>query len=278
MCTRQGKLERALKLLKRALSYSREQGFEIPSPRLLFEKGWVLFLYQEWAQSLICLLSASDHSPPTPFTQLLSAINACMVGQLDQAEVWFKDICSQGLEKNSVEKWIGRRASRYLTRRWFQLFPYELIYVTDFLNDMSPEWLDQVQHFLSEINMPELPNTDKLSHGHYRETDEFAVLLLLKGTILRNLGMLKESVKLLEKVIKCQSWILNEKWLVPHAHYELGMVYLKGRDWKAGNQQFTKAKEFKKYDFRRSLNFKLNSVLEFVYQEELKERKYSGNN
>lgn len=104
MCTRQGKLERALKLLKRALSYSREQGFEIPSPRLLFEKGWVLFLYQEWAQSLTCLLSASDHSPPTPFTQLLSAINACMVGQLDQAEVWFKDICSQGLEKNSVEK------------------------------------------------------------------------------------------------------------------------------------------------------------------------------
>ena len=104
MCTRQGKLDRSLKLLKRAIHYATEQGFEIPCPRLLFEKGWVLFLHQEWEQALSCLLNASDHSTPTPFTQLILAVSSCMVGQLDQAEGLFKDLCSQGLEKVSVEK------------------------------------------------------------------------------------------------------------------------------------------------------------------------------
>lgn len=273
MCTRQGKLERSLKLLKRALGYSNEQGFEIQSPRLLFEKGWVLFLSQEWEQSLSCLLTASDHSPPTPFTQLLLAVNSCMVGQLEGAEVYFKDLCSQGLEKSTVEKWIGRRARRYLSRRWFQLFPYEVIYVTDYISDMKIEWFEQVLHFLNDIQIPNVPEPDKLSQSYYQETDEQAISMLLQGSLLRNLGRLRESVKILEKAIKYQSWIMHEKWVVPHAHYELGMVYLKGRDWKSGASQFAKAKKFKKFDFRRSLNFKLNSAIEYINQEEMTENK-----
>lgn len=274
MCTRQGKLERSLKLLKRALGYTSEQGFPLPSPRLLFEKGWVLFLCQEWEPALSCLLTASDHSEPTPFTQLLLAIATCMVGNLEQAEIWFKDICTQGLEKITVEKWIGRRARRYLTRRWFQLFPYEVIYVTDFINDMSCQWLEQVLVFFADIQMPEIPDLETLSQSYYQECDEFCILLLIKGNILRNLGRLKESVRAFETVINYQSWIMHEKWIVPHAHYELGMVYIRGRDWKSGKSEFDKAKKFKKFDFRRSLNFKLNAALEFAGQEEIKEVKH----
>ena len=263
MCARQGKLDRSLKLIKRALSYFNEQSFEMQSPRLLFEKGWVLFLCQEWEQSLSCLLNISDNSVPSPFTQLLMAVNSCMVGNLDQAEGLFKDLCSQGLEKSSVEKWIGRRALRYLGRKWFQLFPYEIIYVTDFLSDMSGEWLEQVLNFLEQVNMPDLPENNQT-----KENDEFAVFLLLKGTILRNLGRLKDSVRILGNLIKHQTWIMHEKWIVPHAFYELGMVYLKGRDWRSGMMQISKAKKFKKFDFRRSLNFKLNAALELIRHEE----------
>lgn len=267
MCTRQGKLDRAGKLIKRAISYLNEQGFEQQSPRLLFEKGWILFLSQEWEQSLQCLITISDNLPPSPFTQLLLAVTSCMVGNLEQAESLFKDLCSQGLEKSSVEKWIGRRALRYLGRRWFQLFPYEIIYVTDFLGNMNSEWLEQVLNFLNDVGLPEAPESES------QENDEFAVLLLLRGSILRLIGRLKESIKVLEKVIRYQSWIMHEKWIVPHALYEMGMVYLRGRDWKSGNLQFAKAKGFKKFDFRRSLNFKLNAAIEFINQEEGSEAK-----
>jgi tetratricopeptide (TPR) repeat protein len=267
MCTRQGKLDRALKLIKRAVSYLNEQGFERQSPRLLFEKGWILFLYQEWEQSLTCLLTISDDLPPSPFTQLLLAVTSCMVGSLDQAEIMFKDLCSQGLEKSSVEKWIGRRALRFLGRRWFQLFPYEIIYVTDFLGNMNYEWLEQVLSFLNDDCMPKAPNHEE-SENDSQDLDEYCVLLLLKGSILRYLGRLKESIRALEKVFKIQSSIMHEKWIVPHALYEIGMVYLKGRDWKSGSLQFAKAKTFKKFDFRRSLNFKLNAAIEFINQEE----------
>ena len=142
------------------------------------------------------------------------------------------------------------------------------------MNDMSIDWQEQVLNFLSAINMPELPEPDRLGQIYYQEGDEYAVLLLIKGNLLRNVGRLKESVKVFEKVIKYQSWIMHEKWIVPYAHFELGMVYLKGRDWKTGTQQLVKAKKFKKYDFRRSLNFRLNSALQYVAQEEINESKH----
>jgi len=137
MLTKQGNLERSLKLLERALTSCEKQGLPFRSPRLLFEKGWVLFLCQEWEEALACLLSASDHSPPSPFTQLLLGACSCMTGQLDQAEEWFQGLGDLNLEKSTIERWIGRRAKRYLNRRWFQLFPYEIIYVTDYLNGMK---------------------------------------------------------------------------------------------------------------------------------------------
>ena len=131
--------------------------------------------------------------------------------------------------------------------------------------------------FLTDIDMPELPDPDTLSQSLYQESDEYVIMLLLQGSILRNLGRLRESVMTLEKVVQYQSWIMHEKWLIPHAYYELGMVYVKGRDWKTANLQFAKSKKFKKFDFRRSLNFKLNSAIEYTNQEEIQEIKRNDN-
>lgn len=57
--------------------------------------------------------------------------------------------------------------------------------------------------------------------------------------------------------------------------YELGLIYIKGRDWKLARDTLLKAKKFKKYDFRRSLNFKLNAALGHISSEESKEHKNS---
>lgn len=47
MLAKQGNLERSIKLLERSLNLCLRQGLPVPSPRLLFEKGWVLYLCQE---------------------------------------------------------------------------------------------------------------------------------------------------------------------------------------------------------------------------------------
>ena len=263
MCAKQGELVKALRVLDKAISNSSTQ--EVPHPRLLFEKGWLLFLCQEWEEALNCLVLTSENSTPTPFTQLLVGTCSCMIGQLDQAEQTFSALANASMEKSSIERWITRRTKRYLNRRWFQLFPYEIIYATDYLHNMKAEWLENSLNFLKQIGMPE-------DFREKFEVEEVMILLLIEGTVLRNLGRLSEAVKVLEKVVKHQNWVNEEKWVVPHALYELGLVYTKGRDWKAANRQFSKAKLFKKYDFRRNLNFKLNSAIEYVSQEESKEK------
>ena len=43
---------------------------------------------------------------------------------------------------------------------------------------------------------------------------------------------------------------------------------MKGRDWEEATEAMNKAKKFKKkYDFRRSLNFKLNASRELMQKE-----------
>ena len=189
-----------------------------------------------------------------------------MLGQLEQAEEAFNGILSM----TPVERWIHKRVRRFLVRRWFQLFPYEIMYVTDCVHSMKKEWLDSALRFLESVRIPPLPESSVV--GRFQEADEHALLLLLKGCILRAYGRLREGVATLEQVTRCQSWVLHEKWVVPHAYYELGMIYIKGRDWKRAREQFVKAKIYRSHDFKRSLSFKLKAALDFVTAEEGSEK------
>ena len=52
------------------------------------------------------------------------------------------------------------------------------------------------------------------------------------------------------------------------------MVYAKSRDWLTAAAFIKKAKAYrKKFDFRRSLNYKLNATMDVIMQEENKEFK-----
>ena len=42
---------------------------------------------------------------------------------------------------------------------------------------------------------------------------------------------------------------------------------IKCRDWKTATDYLKQAKKFKKYDFKKSLNFKLNAVIEYSSRE-----------
>lgn len=278
MSHKQGNLEKSLKLLEKSIRIIAGFGLETMPARLVFEKGWVLFLCQEWNPAISCLEQAMQHDSPTPFILLLLGISNCMIGELPEAERYFTKLTKIDLEKNSIERWIGRRAKRFLARRWFQLFPFELIFITDQLSGMKIDWIENVLEFLERIeidqpSMPQARNFFSMGRENDEESDEYAILLLIKGSLLRLLGRLREAVNILETVLKYQNSTLNETWVIPHAMYELGMIFVRGRDWFTAADTLRKAKNFKKYDFRRSLNFKLNAALDFISQEESKEYK-----
>ena len=278
MNQKQGDLEKSLKLLEKSIRITTEFGFKIVPARLLFEKGWLLFLCQEWSPAINCLEQAIQHDTPNPFILLVLGISNCMIGELPDAERYFTKLTKIDLEKNTIERWIGRRAKRFLSRRWFQLFPFELIFITDLLSGMKIDWIENVLEFFERIemdqpNLPQARNFFSIGRENDEESDEYVILLLIKGSMLRLLGRLREAVIILETVIKYQNSARNDTWVVPHAMYELGMIFVRGRDWFAAADTLRKAKNFKKYDFRRSLNFKLNAALDFIGQEESKEYK-----
>lgn len=100
------------------------------------------------------------------------------------------------------------------------------------------------------------------------DSDEYVIMLLYKGVIQRLMGRLKEAVVTLETGLKYQLAVNVDTFTIPHIYYELSLIYMKGRDWDEASEAMNKAKKFKKkYDFRRSLNFKLNASRELMQKE-----------
>jgi len=261
MNQKQGNLERSLKLLNRVISRTHKLGLTVVPGRLNFERGWVLFLCHEWVASVKCLEDACNAGSSTPFVKLVMGVGHCMNGNLNDGQSILED-----LEKDiegSTERWASRRASRYLTRRRFQLFPFEIMYITDSLGSLKSEWLESCLEYLGHISM-EIES--------FEEIEEKAAWLLIRGTIFRLMGRLQQSVKCLMEGISYQSQIREEIWIVPHTFYELAMNFSKSRDWNSATKYIKEARAYKKkYEFANSLNFKLSSAMDSVIQEENKE-------
>jgi hypothetical protein len=188
-------------------------------------------------------------------------VSHCMNGSLAEGQSILED-----LEKNTEnlgERWASRRASRYLQRRRFQLFPFEIMYVTDSFPVLKTEWLESCLDFLGHVSM-EIES--------FEEIEEKVIWLLVRGTIFRLLGRLQQSVKALQEGLSFESQVKEENWVIPHVNYELAMNYSKSREWNSAVRFVKEARSFKKkYEFAHSLMFKLNSLMELVVQEENKE-------
>jgi tetratricopeptide (TPR) repeat protein len=265
---KQGDVERALGLLQKATKICSSMGFENPPPKLVFEKGWSFFLCQDWERSLESFTLSLNANQPSQFAVLMIGLCHCMLGDLRKAEKTLKNVASSDVKVNSTERWIKRRADSFLSRRWFQLFPYEIMYVTDSLATMKPDYLDNLLSMLQQIEIDHSGTNSK------QDADEFAILQLLKGTALRYCGRLVEAIEAMQEALDLKHLIRNELFVVPHLSYEIGMIYVKGRDWTTANRYLNEAKAFKKkYDFCKGLSFKINSALEFTAKEEHSERR-----
>lgn len=258
---KQGNLERSLKLLNRVISKSHKLGLTIVPGRLNFERGWVLFLCHEWTSAAKCLEEANRSGSTTPFAKLVLGICYCMIGNLDSGQAMLELI--EKASASTPERWVCRRASRYLQRRRFQIFPFELIYVTDSMSTLKSEWLEGCLDYLGHISM-DIESQD--------EIEEKVVWLLLRGTIFRLMGRLQQSVVALQEGIYFEAEVREEIWAIPHLYYELAMNFAKSRDWVSSMKYIRMARAYKrKYEFSNALTFKLNSAMDMAMQEENKE-------
>ena len=152
----QGELRLSLDLVNQAISKS---GRIIPK-RLSFEKGWCHFLMLNWGESISALelsLGESKREQPRAFTLLLLGVGNCMLGKLKAAQVWMEMVAQVGMLDKGKEKWILHRAHCYLTRKWFLLFPFEIIYLTDHMPWMKSKWHAKAIHLLETIHIPPPP-------------------------------------------------------------------------------------------------------------------------
>jgi tetratricopeptide (TPR) repeat protein len=273
---KQGYLNQAQVLLEKATRVCRKLGFPQTPPRLAFEKGWLCFLCQNWPLSARYLEESLKDVEATPLPLLLLGVSCCMLGNGPSAEQWFRRLLTPEMERNYTERWISTRARRYLERKCYPLFPLEVIYLTDYMNCMGRDWHENALLFFEGVTLevPQLPKTKSffsLSRPSDEESDEYVIYLLLKGAVCRHLGRLREAVKALELAVQYHDSAQKETFAVPHAYYELGMVLVKGRDWEAAEQMLLKAKTFRRFDFRKSLIFKVDAALEVLAAEQIEE-------
>lgn len=258
---KQGNFERSLKLLNRVISRSQKLGLNVAPGRLNFERGWILFLCQEWPSAVKCLEESYNSGSATAFAKLVMGVCYCMTGNLNGAQTILEEL--EKASPNTSERWVSRRASRYLQRRRFQIFAFELIYVTDSLSVLKNEWLESCLEYIGNISM---------DIETQEEIEEKAIWLLLKGTIFRLMGRLQQSVAALQEGISFENSIIDEVWVIPHLYYELAMDYAKSRDWESSTNFIKMARTYKKkYEFSNALSFKLNSAMDLAMQEENKE-------
>ena len=273
---KQGMLQASLSLIEKCIRRCRSLGFTDVPPRLAFEKGWIYFLCQDWPKAVHYLLQSVKSGDPTPLPLLLLGISYCMQGNGHEAELWFLKLQAPEYQRNVIEKWISVKAKRFLSRKCFPLFALEVIYLTDFISSMSADWHNSALSFLDMVNIdvPPLPQSRSFfsfTRPVDEESDEYVVYLLLRGTVLRHLGLLRDASKALELAIQYADSVQHESYAIPHTFYELGMVFIKGRDWQTAAQWLVKSKAMKKYDFRKSLTFKIEAAVEFLEKEEKKE-------
>ena len=275
---KQGQLQASLSFLDKSIRRSRFLGYTEVPLRLAFEKGWIYFLCQDWSRAAQHLQQLVKSGDVTPLPLLLLGISCCMLGNGHEAESWFLKLQAPEYQRNNIEKWISLKAKRFLSRKCFPLFALEVIYLTDYISSMSTDWHNSALAFLDLVNIdvPPLPQSRSffsLSRPVDEESDEYVIYLLLRGTVLRHLGLLRDASKALELALQYTDSVQHESFAIPHVFYELGMVYIKGRDWQAASQWMSRSKAMKKYDFRKSLTFKIEAAVEYLEKEEKKESK-----
>eukprot|EP01114_Cavostelium_apophysatum_P021056 TRINITY_DN7239_c0_g1_i1.p1 TRINITY_DN7239_c0_g1~~TRINITY_DN7239_c0_g1_i1.p1 ORF type:complete len:189 (+),score=51.78 TRINITY_DN7239_c0_g1_i1:402-968(+) len=101
--------------------------------------------------------------------------------------------------------------------------------------------------------------------GPERLEDCWGMYHYLKGRIMKGFQQYPEAIENFEKVIKAESSIAFERYVIPHTYIELGEMFAEQEEWATAGECFLKAKAFPTpYDFDRPAQLRITKGIERV--------------
>ncbi|CAJ0583163.1 unnamed protein product, partial [Mesorhabditis spiculigera] len=154
-----------------------------------------------------------------------------------------------------VEKFCSRRAKRFLATNSFVLAHYEFVYFWNGFDIMGRN---------EALLVPILEDIDRVWERHKAkaDTDEECLYYLLRGVCLKSLDSLYQAQKCFEHVISCSEQIVELKYLVPNATFELGSVMMLEGSHDTAMELLAKARAYKGYSLENKLHFRIHGLMD----------------
>lgn len=171
-----------------------------------------------------------------------------------------------------IEKFVADKGQRYgATTGWYPAQPLlELLYAWSGFRVMSKK-LDLIANWLAVIDQGEdLLRAHVGAHAHANAeywADDVALLFLLKGLCLKHLGRYLMAEHYFDCVLQREKLLKHDHYLVPYAHYELGILhYLKG-DYANAAKSLDNIKNYRDYSMESQLQYRAHVAFEQIYKE-----------
>ena len=158
---------------------------------------------------------------------------------------------------STVDKLALRKSKALLANRDSRfslgiLYMVELLYLWNCIYPTIPK----LSKFLQELEKL-ASNENVLEPG-----DKFALYCLLKGIIHRDLGHIEKAINCFELVEDQRDRVHEDKYIIPHAAFELGILYMRqGNDEEAKEALLRARDDYSGYEFEDRLHFRLHTLL-----------------
>ncbi|XP_056136443.1 tetratricopeptide repeat protein 39B-like [Lampris incognitus] len=161
-----------------------------------------------------------------------------------------------------TEKFAARKAQRYLSSNPVKLVvpALEMMYVWNGFTIVGKR-SELTGSILATIERAEQQLKDESNPSEYH-LDDRCVVQLLKGLCLRQLGHLVQAELCFKHVISSENDIKYDKYLVPFATYEMGLLHRDKGDTDKAISLLEKAKmDYKDYNMESKLHFRIHAAL-----------------
>lgn len=165
-----------------------------------------------------------------------------------------------------IEKFAIRKARSFLANDNFLCLPgVELLYVWRFIPFLSVEDKGRLKTII-ETCLEDIQNIRPYHTEH--PLDDWFLCNLLLAVVTAELGDQDGAMSLLRTALQSEDSVKVDHFYIPHAHFELGVLYQKKGDYSQAKAHLRYAKDFsgkvKSYSLENRLLFRIHSALSSI--------------
>ncbi|XP_019874588.1 tetratricopeptide repeat protein 39B isoform X1 [Aethina tumida] len=244
-----------------------------------WELLWVHCLKTEWRQALAFSTHLIEDSRWSK--SLYSYQKACIMimikdqltpAELEEVDKLMKDVpkYKQRIAGKSLpmEKFAVKKSERYFAQNKTLILPVlELMFLWNLFKILKN--FKVANNIFKLIEKEQINLNSSLTPSKY-DTDNRALILLLKGACLRHMGSPLQALECFETVIQLQKEIVEDTYVVPYAIVELALI-----EWQNGKREKAilaledAKKNYTGYSLESRLHFRIHTALS-EYKAELK--------